>query len=318
VTVRDLLGESVSAGVRSAMAGVWNRQWAPFCASAGDEPFQPQEATVVYWMAQLKDRVAPATIKKYLSVVSSICTMNGWPSPVHSPLIERVFRGIKRTSTMQPRPKRMPITTGLLALLKPHFNLTKREDVVVWAAGCVGTYGLLRCGEFTVRHNRVAATLWQRHWVWLSADLAQLTLDGSKTDPFRLGVSIKVAANSSVTCPLAAMRAMERLTPLDGAAPLFMMNDGSPLDRAALVGRFRQAIADAGLDEARFNGHSFRRGGAQSLSLAGVAEHDIQTMGRWASDCYKRYIGITAGQFARYSAAIGALPPAADITIDSH
>ena len=42
-----------------------------------------------------------------------------------------------------------------------------------------------------------------------------------------------------------------------------------------------------------FSGHSFRKGGAQSLADAGVAPHVIKTMGRWASWCFALYIAMT-------------------------
>lgn len=40
----------------------------------------------------------------------------------------------------------------------------------------------------------------------------------------------------------------------------------------------------------KFCGHSFRIGAATSAASSGVADHVIQSLGRWSSDCYIRYI----------------------------
>ena len=45
-----------------------------------------------------------------------------------------------------------------------------------------------------------------------------------------------------------------------------------------------------GKDDSAYCGHSFRIGAATSAAAAGVEDHLIQTMGRWSSDCYVRYI----------------------------
>jgi hypothetical protein len=55
-----------------------------------------------------------------------------------------------------------------------------------------------------------------------------------------------------------------------------------------------------------YNGHSFRKGGAQSLAEANVPSDTIQAMGRWTSDCYKLY--ISTPQHAITSAALALEP----------
>ena len=45
-----------------------------------------------------------------------------------------------------------------------------------------------------------------------------------------------------------------------------------------------------GLDPQHYSGHSFRIGGATSATIAGLNDYEIKLLGRWSSDCYKRYI----------------------------
>ena len=173
------------------------------------------------------------------------------------------------------------------------------------------SYWLIVCrvaGEIVPNSRTDAVYPRQHHWTWLSSTRATLHLDCSKTDPFRRGVDIKYAASGSSTCPLAAMSALERLTPVDPQAPLLMMDDGSPLTRPTLMRRVQRALTSAGYNAGSYSGHSFRRGGAQSLAEAHVPDHVIKAMGRWESWCYQLYVDITPQQIAEYSTAIGRLP----------
>ena len=45
-----------------------------------------------------------------------------------------------------------------------------------------------------------------------------------------------------------------------------------------------------GLSSDSYNGHSFRFGAATAAHEARLNDHLIQTLGRWSSDCYTRYI----------------------------
>ena len=57
-----------------------------------------------------------------------------------------------------------------------------------------------------------------------------------------------------------------------------------------VVKEIRTLLSRLNLPAHRYNGHSFRKGGAQSLADAQVHRDIIQAMGRWSSDCYKLYI----------------------------
>ena len=46
----------------------------------------------------------------------------------------------------------------------------------------------------------------------------------------------------------------------------------------------------AGIDALHFSGHSFRIGTASVAAARGVADSTIQSLGRWKSDSFERYI----------------------------
>ena len=68
-----------------------------------------------------------------------------------------------------------------------------------------------------------------------------------------------------------------------------------------LVRWLRSTLAKAGVDPTHFSGHSFRIGAASTAAAKGVAESTVQTLGRWASDSYKRYIRIPREELATIS-----------------
>ena len=72
--------------------------------------------------------------------------------------------------------------------------------------------------------------------------------------------------------------------------PLFPFQDGSPLLRRRLVDAVREALALAGMDVGRFNGHSFRIGAASTAAACGIEDSLIQTLGQWKSSAFTQYI----------------------------
>ena len=69
--------------------------------------------------------------------------------------------------------------------------------------------------------------------------------------------------------------------------PANLMNFVSPLLRLT------------GLDPHHYSGHSFRIGRATSTAVAGLNDYEIKLLGRWSSDCYKRYIRSALNLFLK-------------------
>ena len=73
-------------------------------------------------------------------------------------------------------------------------------------------------------------------------------------------------------------------------SPLFLNSEfgNSPMSRDHFISLLRQLRL--GYNDNQFSGHSFRIGAATSAAAPGVEDHIIQTLGRWSSNCYIRYI----------------------------
>jgi hypothetical protein len=78
-----------------------------------------------------------------------------------------------------------------------------------------------------------------------------------------------------------------------------------PLSVQQLVAGTQGLIERAGIcNPKQFTGHSFRRGGATSLHVAGIADSLIRVMGRWKSFAFARYIDAPAQLILQASKAM--------------
>ena len=58
-------------------------------------------------------------------------------------------------------------------------------------------------------------------------------------------------------------------------------------------------MVQLGFPAEQYAGHSFRRGGATSLAMAGVPENLIKVLGRWLSFAYQGYMEVDRDQLAK-------------------
>ena len=243
------------------------------------------------------------TIKLYLCGVRFAFISQGGPNPLvdcagatYSGLAT-VLRAVKRVAAPICKP-RLPITFTVLRNL---VNVLRRgvyspfTDALLEAACVTAFFGFLRCGEFTVRTSFCSnSNLIVGHVVFdASSTSACITLQASKTDPFRQGVKIQLFCTGGTTCPVHALATYARLrtgATTDPAEPFFVEEGGSALTRSFFITKLKELLQRIGLDPALYNGNSFRIGAATTAANAQVEDHLIQTLGRWASNCYSRYI----------------------------
>ena len=239
------------------------------------------------------------TIKLYLSAIrfnyiraGHVCSFEN----MHS--LKYILQAIKRKQSIQTPQKRFPITIDILRNLCQLLNkgvFSPFTDTMLKSACLLAFYGFLRCGEFTVKNT----TLHQENILCIK-DITfspcntklSLKLNASKTDPFRKGVNIQIFENQ-VLFPVSAVSQYVKLRYELGAnqsSPLFVDADKSVLSRDHFLTYLHHLLARLGLDTTKFNGHSFRIGAATSAAASGVQDHVIQTLGRWSSTCYTKYI----------------------------
>lgn len=222
--------------------------------------------------AHLADRLHHTSIKVYLSAVRSLHIDYGLPDPLTNCLqLQCLLRGIKchQGSNL---PQHQPVTADLMSVLHQSLDFNNPDNVMLLAACCLGFFGFLRAGEFTVNgtfdptlHLMIAdvqvdsSTNPQRFRVFMKC---------SKTDPFRKGYFIFLGR---------------------GSFPLCIYQNGTPLSRSQLSSFLQTTLQSAGIPE-KFSGHSFRIGAATTAARKGLPDHLIKTMGRWSSKAYLLYV----------------------------
>ena len=155
------------------------------------------------------------TIKCYLSGIRYMQISNGFCDPfANSPFVklDYVLKGIRRCQACcgyGSSRQRFPITPEILRAIRALWKVNW-DSKMLWAAFCLGFFGFLRAGEFTVPEgaydsgchlpfNDIAVD--SHH----SPSRLQVTLKASKTDPFRRGIDLIIGKSGDDLCPVAAM-----------------------------------------------------------------------------------------------------------------
>ena len=131
-----------------------------------------------------------------------------------------------------------------------------------------------------------------------------ICIKASRTDPIRTGCVVRLASIPGhplcpikVCCDLLSFRQAH-------PGPLFLFADGQSLKRKFVVAFLRVALPHV----RNINTPSFRIGGASAAMATGASDALIRIMGRWPSDCYKRYIRMSDRQVGDFQCIISRAP----------
>lgn len=307
------LAPSTRQGYRSAV-----RSLNKFCARYGMRmalPVSPD--TICLWVADSAQTLTYETIRVYLHGIATTHVEFGYPSPLESGgTIWRMFKGVKRLQGHSVTRTRLPVTVEILEQLERWQEVTTTQGLLLRAAMWLGTCGLLRSGELASR-GRESVILRRGDLTFVDtagAETAQPPPDGelsymklrlrqSKTDPFRRGADIIISQRRALSAMRAYLLSAHGLTPEDALFPY----DRKELTVTTLVSKLQGLLERAGIaDAALYKGHSFRRGGATSLHLAGLPDTTIKSMGRWRSFAFATYVDTPISQLVSAGLAMSA------------
>ena len=303
------LAPSTAASYRSAA-----NRYIQFCSQFHLTPLPHCQDNVVWFVTSLAlSGVSHSSICSYLSGIWFLQLAHGLPDPCISsfPLLGYVLRGIHRLPAPHPRLPRLPITPEILQMLFTSWSQAPQDKhydaAMLWAACYTGFFVFLRSGEFTCQSHRVfRPTMLSPQDVSVDSHqnprVVSIHLCKTKADPFGAGVTIYLGRTDHVSCPVTALLGYLALRGQD-PGPLFLFKDGSTLSKARLLSSIRTALAMHGLDTHQLMGHSFRIGAATAAARAGLEDSLIQSLGRWQSSAYLRYIRIppqTLSSTSRY------------------
>ncbi|XP_063395936.1 uncharacterized protein LOC134680699 [Mytilus trossulus] len=210
--------------------------------------------------------------------------------------LDALYRGIKKNEKKSTKP-RLPITFTVLKdicqLLRKGYY-TPYVDILLEAACVTAYFGFLRCGEFTVLHSFDSECNVSIEDIRFLKDKVTFHLKASKTDPFREGVDIHLFASGVSVCPVLSLeRYMDyrsrKFKDSKSQDAFFVMENRKALTRNYFISSLKIILAVLGYNSDLYNGHSFRIG-ASTTAGSKIEDHLIQTLGRWSSQCYTRYI----------------------------
>ncbi|XP_006814835.1 uncharacterized protein LOC102809479 [Saccoglossus kowalevskii] len=208
------------------------------------------------------------------------------------------LQGIKRHHSVPTR-QRLPVTIGILRKLKnalrASHSLHPIDQLMMWSAFTIAFFGFLRVSEFTAS----SPTYYDTATTLLHADIhiddnlcgLNVRIKASKTDPFRQGQIIVIAASDSSVCAVRAYHRYSANTSHLRQSPAFQFTIGDYLTRQKLTHVLQIHLVQGGVPNiTQFTSHSFRSGAATTAAAAGIPDWLIKCLGRWKSDAYQTYI----------------------------
>lgn len=253
----------------------------------------PKLETIVQFISYLSLKgLSPNTAKLYIVALGYKCKIQGFNDTTQNFLVHKMLEGFKR---LKHKPdSRLPITKDILfkLILKlPGVCHNVYETKLYKAAFTLAFWGLFRVGEITKTKDKDVNHILAINDIKINKNNNTFTvvLRYSKTDQTGKGVSIEIRKVGNEICPFDSMQQyLAARPPVNG--PLFCHFNREPLTRYQFSALINKTLAHAMIDPSNYKSHSFRLGGATSMSVAGRSVDDIKTAGRWKSSAYKNYI----------------------------
>lgn len=222
-------------------------------------------------------------------------------NPVPMIRFRRALRQIKRDSAGRGRSPKFSLTKFILLKLRRFFDMTKHDDVLVWAIICVGVACLLRWSEITLANSDREKLLRFNDFSFTSLVMGVLSLRDTKTKLFGDSMVVSFQKDSTNCCPYGAMLVWLEFR-CRRSKWLFCSKDGEPVRSYTVQSMLKAKLKSLNLCESVWSsGISLRKGGALTMALCGVPDRVIQVYGRWKSNAYRVYIDMTEQEKALWS-----------------
>jgi site-specific recombinase XerD len=279
--IRASKAESTIRGYRA--------DWQDFCGWCEADSLSPLPAspeTVAAYIAECAGRLKVGTVQRRMNAIAEAHKAVGLESPTHHAMVTNTMKGIRRTKGTATVQKAPAVTDDIRAMVDATATglIGSRDRALV----LLGFAGAFRRSELVGLDVEDCT---------FSKDGLTVTLRRSKTDQDGAGRKIGIPYGSNPeTCPVRTVQAWLEVTGINGG-PLFrsisrhgQVQQGrlSGIDVARVVKKLAER---AGLDAAKYAGHSLRAGHATSAAIAGASERSIMNQtGHRSVQMVRRYI----------------------------
>ena len=246
-----------------------------------------------------KSGCSSSTAATYISGLAYEHKLKGFPDFSNCFIIKKLVEGLARDNGRKPD-SRLPITASYLALIMAALDnicSSEYEATLFKAAFSLSFFGFLRIGEVAAQSkSNVPAHVLLKHDVSIQeVDNEQAIIINfrvSKNNQCGVPQSVLILkqANQSI-CPVQSLNCY--LSQASNSPFMFAHFDGSPITRFQFSSILLKAVTFCNLpNHELYKSHSFRIGAATTAKMAGYSDKDIQLMGRWRSNVFKKYIRI--------------------------
>jgi site-specific recombinase XerD len=225
--------------------------------------------TVAAYIAECAGRLKVGSIQRRLNAITEAHRAVRLESPTHTAIVRNTMKGIRRTKGTAPVQKTAALTDDIRAMVDAKdAGMIGVRDRALILLGFAGAFRRSELVSLTVEDCS------------FGKDGLTVTLRRSKTDQRGEGrkIGIPYGANPD-TCPVRTMQAWMEQAVIN-AGPLFRsINRHGRIQSGRLsansVARIVKKLAErAGLDAAKYAGHSLRAGHATSAAIAGALHHE--------------------------------------------
>lgn len=262
--------------------------------------YLPAETCTLQLYAQFLSRSFKSveSIRNYLSGIRTMHMMLGYSiNHLNNFLINLSLKGLTRLKQHMVR-QAEPITPLILSEIYGKLNMNNADDSVYWCLFLFAFFLVARKSNLvpTNKSDIEAKHCLLRKDITMIGENLCVTMRWSKTIQFgqRLLKTPLLKLQSSILCPVNAYQKMLEFIPITRIdQPLFVLKNEKIVTYYMFQKRFRYILSELGYDSSKFSSHSFRRGFATFAFRSNIAADEIQILGDWHSDVYKRYISLS-------------------------
>lgn len=283
--VRDFIRASKADNTLRGYQSDW-RDFCAWCDAHGTRSLPASPESVASYIAECAGHLKAGSIQRRLNAVAEAHKAMGLESPTHSPIVVSTMKGIRRTKGTAPAQKAAALTDDVRAMVDAtDTGLIGTRDRALILLGFAGAF---RRSELVAFDLEDCA---------FGKDGLTVTLRRSKTDQDGAGRKVGIPYGACPdTCPVRTLQSWIEQAAIT-AGPLFRsinrhgkVQPGrlSGIDVARIV---KKLALRAGLDAAKFAGHSLRAGHATAAAIAGASERSIMAQtGHRSVQMLRRYI----------------------------
>lgn len=284
----ELLQNSLSASTWVSYGKHW-AEWLSFVpVGLGVDNVAAHNATLAFLSDLRKNGSSLSMAKKKLCGVAFMLKILGKEDVTKAFVIRQLLKGWNKVGVR--RDLRRPVSFLLLSRLLTVLGdlcFDPYEVALFRCAFSLAFFGALRVSEFAAANTTTVAPL-SASDVVLLADGARIYVARSKTDQYGQGIWLSIASIQHEFCPVRLLRLF--LYVRQHSVSFLAHSNGSPVTRFQFTSIFKKCLLVLGLSPAEFGTHSFRIGAATVAEASGLPDDMVKKLGRWKSDCFRRYI----------------------------